>query len=57
MGGGNRMFASTALVVLVEKLVWMVMHLISYSDYLTGFCELLLPLYRSVSHWFEITLV
>ena len=51
------MIASTALVVLVEKLVWMVMHLISYSDYLTGFCELLLPLYRSVSHWFEITLV
>ena len=35
------MFSSTAV-----EAVWMAVHLTSYSDYLTGFCEPLLPPYR-----------
>ena len=38
---GSWMFACTALVV-----AWMVMYLTSYSDYLTGFNEPLLPPYK-----------
>ena len=40
-GEGRWVFASTAVEV-----VWMAGHLTSYSDYLTGFCEPLLPPYR-----------
>ena len=41
--GGKKswVFVSTAQVV-----VWMAMYLTGYSDYLTSFCEPLLPLYR-----------
>ena len=47
---GTRVFASPALVVVA---VCMAVHLTSYSDYLTSFCEPLSPPYRSMSHWFE----
>ena len=41
---GGWVFASTAVLVVV----WLAMHLTNspYSDYLTGFCEPLSPLYR-----------
>ena len=45
---GSCVFASTVLVA-----VWMAVYLTSYSDYLTGFREPLLPPYLGLSLQFE----